>query len=53
MGSGRWNDVIVQRILARERELGRLLSRREVLQIGAQMRREAGLQYIKIMPFQD
>ena len=53
MGSGPWNDVIQSRVLAEEARLGRLLNRREVLQIGAQMRREAGLSHIKIVPFQD
>jgi hypothetical protein len=53
MGSGPWNDVIVERVLAREAELGRMLTRREIMQIGAQMRREAGLQHIKIILFLD
>jgi hypothetical protein len=53
MGSGAWNDVIKSRILAEEGRLGRLLTKREMLDIGAKMRREAGLSHIKIVPFQD
>lgn len=53
MGSGRWNDEIVGRVLSREQEAGRILSRREVMGIGAQMRREAGLQHIKVIPYKD
>jgi hypothetical protein len=53
MGSGAWNDVMKSRILVEESKLGRLLTRREILDIGAKMRREAGLNHIKIIPFQD
>jgi hypothetical protein len=53
MDSGAWNDVIKPRILAEEDRLGRLLTKREILEIGARMRREAGLNHIKIIPFQD
>jgi RHS repeat-associated protein len=49
MGCGPWNDVMRARILQREAELGRFLTRREILLIGAQMRREAGLSHIKIV----
>jgi hypothetical protein len=41
------------RILDKEAELARMLSRREILGIGAAMRREAGLSHIKIVPLQD
>jgi hypothetical protein len=53
MGSGAWNDVMKSRILAEETRLGRMLAKREMLEIGARMRREAGLSHIKIIPFQD
>jgi hypothetical protein len=53
MGSGPWNDIMKSRILDKEAELARMLSRREILGIGAAMRREAGLSHIKIVPFQD
>jgi hypothetical protein len=52
MGSGPWNEVLRTRILTEEAVLGRLLTRREILDIGAKMRREAGLSHIKIIPFQ-
>jgi hypothetical protein len=51
MGAGPWNDVIMSRVLAEEARLpkaGSVLSRRQVMRIGAEMRREAGLSYIKI-----
>jgi hypothetical protein len=53
MGAGRWNDVMKSRVLAEESRLGRLLNKREILEIGAKMRREAGLSHVKIIPFQD
>ena len=53
MGSGPWNEVMRSRILAEETKLGRLLSKREILDIGAKMRREAGLSNTKIIPFKD
>jgi len=53
MGAGPWNDVMKSRILTEETRLGRMLSKREILQIGARMRREAKLSHIKIIPFQD
>jgi hypothetical protein len=53
MGSGPWNDIMKSRIISEEASLGRMLSKREILEIGARMRREAGLSHIKIVPFQD
>ena len=53
MGSGPWNDIMKSRILDKEAELARMLTRREILGIGAAMRREAGLSHIKIVPFHD
>ncbi|MCL4207998.1 MAG: DUF2380 domain-containing protein, partial [Pirellulaceae bacterium] len=53
MGSGPWNDVIKSRILAEESRLGRLLTRREILDIGAKMRREAGLSNFKVISFEE
>jgi hypothetical protein len=41
------------RLLEREAALGRQLSSREILGIGAQLRRDVGLQHVKIMPFLD
>jgi hypothetical protein len=49
MGRGPWNEVMRKLILEQEAELGRLLTKREILLIGARMRRQAGLSHIKIV----
>lgn len=51
MGWGRWNDVILSRIVDLESSLGRLATPREIMRFGAQMRRAAGLSNIKVIPF--
>jgi hypothetical protein len=48
-----WNEEIMKRLTAREAELERRLTRREILQIGADMRRFAKLQNVKVVPFVD
>jgi RHS repeat-associated protein len=37
MGSGAWNDIMKARILAQEEKLGRLLNKREIMLIGAEV----------------
>jgi hypothetical protein len=49
-GGGFWNDEIMSRLMAREAALGRQLTRREILAIGAQMRRQF-VPGIKIIPY--
>ncbi|MCZ2341264.1 MAG: DUF2380 domain-containing protein, partial [Bacteroidales bacterium] len=50
-GGGFWNNEVMQRLTEREAQLGRQLSTREILQIGADMRRRAGLSHIKVIPY--
>ncbi len=50
-GGGWWNDTIIGRLDAREAALGRQLTPREILAIGAQLRREAGLSHVKVIPY--
>lgn len=50
VGGGFWNNQSMTRMLAREADLGRQMTTREVLQIGAQMRREY-LSGFKLLPF--
>jgi hypothetical protein len=52
-GGGWWNDTIMQRLTSREAALGRQLTPREILQIGAGMRRRAGLTHVKVISYHD
>ncbi|MCK6576324.1 DUF2380 domain-containing protein, partial [Myxococcota bacterium] len=47
-GGGFWNDEIMRRLLKQEQRLGRQLTPREILRVGAMLRREAGLQHVKV-----
>lgn len=49
-GGGFWNNQIINRLMAREADLGRQLTTREILLIGAQMRRQY-LSGFKVLPF--
>jgi hypothetical protein len=50
---GWWNDTIMRSLRAREEALGRKLTPREILQIGAEMRRRANLSNMKVLPYTD
>jgi RHS repeat-associated protein len=52
-GGGWWNDTIMQILRAQEAALGRQLTPSEILQVGAQMRRRAGLSHVKCVPYRD
>jgi hypothetical protein len=47
-GGGYWNTTIMTRLLEREAKVGRLLLKREVLKIGAVLRRETNLKNVKV-----
>jgi hypothetical protein len=48
---GGWNQVIMKRLVEAETKAGRQLTQREILQIGAQLRREVGLQGHKVIQY--
>lgn len=52
-GGGWWNNTIMERLFEAERTLpnGQQLSKREILRIGAQMRRDTGLSHIKVIHY--
>jgi hypothetical protein len=52
-GGGWWNNTIMERMFEAERAWpnGQQLSKREILRIGAQMRREAGLSHVKVIHY--
>ncbi|MBN2530337.1 MAG: DUF2380 domain-containing protein [Deltaproteobacteria bacterium] len=50
-GGGWWNETIMERLFKAEKDLGRQLTKREILAEGAKMRRQAGLQDAKIVPY--
>jgi hypothetical protein len=51
MGGGWWNEQIMRRLTQREAALGRQLTPREIRFEGAQLRRRAGLQHVKVEPY--
>jgi hypothetical protein len=50
-GGGWWNEQIMRRLTEREAAFGRQLTPREILFEGAQLRRRAGLQHVKVEPY--
>jgi|GEM_PF-3886892 len=48
---GYWNATIMGRLMARENALGRRLTPLEILTVGARLRRDVGLQDVKVLPY--
>ncbi|MBK8943602.1 MAG: DUF2380 domain-containing protein [Polyangiaceae bacterium] len=47
-GGGWWNEQMMERLFQAESRAGRQLTFREILYEGAQLRRRAGLQHVKV-----